>query len=200
MKGVQSQKVISVIKHFPGHGDTSVDSHIGLPLVNKTLASLKNFELVPFDNAIKSGADAVMVAHILFPKIDPKYPSSLSKTIISGVLRGYLKFSGVVISDDMEMGAIKKNYNTESAAIKSIQVGNDICLVSHTFSVGVGIINALKKAVQNNEISMSRINESVYRILKLKHKYSLSNNTISSINISSLNNQITNLLKIWVQG
>jgi len=87
-----------------------------------------------------------MVAHIIFPKIAAKYPSSFSKTIITEVLRNYLKFSGVVITDDLEMGAIAKNYKIETAAVKSIQAGNDICLVSHTFSVRINVIPTTKKA------------------------------------------------------
>jgi beta-N-acetylhexosaminidase len=194
MKGIQSQKVISVIKHFPGHGDTSVDSHLGLPKVNKTLASIKAFELLPFQNAINANADMVMVAHILFPKIDPKYPSSFSKTIISGILRDYLRYSGVVITDDLEMGAIAKNYSIESAAVKSIQAGGDICLVGHTFSVGVNVINALKKAVQNKEITISRIDDSVYRILRLKQKYGLADKTVGPVNVGALNKEISGVL------
>jgi len=194
MKGIQSQKIIPVIKHFPGHGDTSVDSHLGLPKVNKSLSTLKSFELLPFKKAIENHADMVMVAHILFPKIDAKYPASFSKAIISGVLRDYLKFTGVVITDDMEMGAVLKNFRIEYAAVKSIQSGSDIILVSHTFDRGIAVINSLKQAVLDKKISISRIDESVYRILKLKGKYNLTNKSLKTVDVAALNNEITAVL------
>lgn len=124
---------MSVTKHFPGHGDTEIDSHLGLPIVAKSLNRLLEFEFIPFKNAIKEEADAVMVAHILYDKIDPEYPSTLSKPIIKGILRDQLGFDGLIITDDMTMGAIMENYNIAKAAIQSIQVGSDIVLVCHGY-------------------------------------------------------------------
>lgn len=107
MKGLQSQNIISVVKHFPGHGDTSVDSHIGLPTVNNDLQRLNSFELVPFAAAIKNKVDAIMIAHILLPEIDAANPASLSKTVISTILRDDLQFDGVVITDDNHGGNLE---------------------------------------------------------------------------------------------
>jgi len=121
MEGIMDNNIISVVKHFPGHGDTAVDSHLELPVVKKDLAKLNAFELVPFKEAIKNNVDAIMVSHILLNKIDPAYPASMSKTVITDILRGTLNFTGVVITDDMTMGAIIK-YND---IIKSINI-NDI--------------------------------------------------------------------------
>jgi len=115
MKGIQSQ-VISAVKHFPGHGDTSTDSHISLPVVNHDMDRLKDFELVPFAQAIENGADMVMVAHILLPKIDQENPVTLSETVITDILREEMKFNGVIITDDMTMGAITENYDIGDAA------------------------------------------------------------------------------------
>ncbi|WP_179632035.1 beta-N-acetylhexosaminidase [Clostridium peptidivorans] len=197
MKGIQSENVIPVVKHFPGHGDTSVDSHIGLPTVNNDLNRLKSFELVPFTKAIENGADAVMIAHILLPKIDKDNPSSMSKIIITDILRDNLKFDGVVITDEMTMGAIIKNYNIGKAAIKSVNAGTDIILVGHDYNNEIEVINALKDAVSKGEISDKRINESVHRILKLKQKYNLKDEIINSVDVDKINNNIKTLLDVY---
>lgn len=194
MKGIQSGGIISVIKHFPGHGDTSVDSHIGLPTVEHDIERLNSLELVPFRDAIKDGADTVMVAHILLSKIDPDYPSSLSKTVITGILREKLGFKGVVISDDMTMGAIVENYEIGNAAIKAINAGSDIVLVAHGYDNSLAVINSIKEAVTNGIISEERLNESVYRILSLKQKYNITDDIKDSIDIEGINNSIQEIL------
>ena len=195
MKGIQSQNIIPVVKHFPGHGDTSVDSHLGLPSVNNDLKRLKSFELVPFTEAIKNNADAVMIAHILLPKIDSENPSSLSKIIITDILRKDLNFNGVIITDDMTMGAIMKNYNISEAAVKTIKAGTDIVLVCHGYDNEVAVIGALKNAVLKGDISKKRIDQSVYRILSLKKKYKLKDEIVKSVDVVDINNKIYNLLK-----
>ena len=194
MKGIISSNVIPVVKHFPGHGDTLVDSHVGLPVVNKDLAKLNEFELIPFKEAIKNNIDTIMVSHILLNKIDSTYPASMSKAVITGVLRESLNFSGVVITDDMTMGAIMKYYEIGDAAVKSINAGSDIILVCHGYNNELKVINSLKAAVLSNVIKESRLDESVYRVLKLKEKFNITNVTIDSVNTSSINNKIQNLL------
>ena len=195
MKGIQSGNIIPVVKHFPGHGDTSVDSHLGLPSVNNTLTRLRQFELIPFAEAIKNNAEVVMIAHILLAKIDSKNPSSMSKIIITDILRKDLNFNGVVITDDMTMGAIVKNYNISEAAVKSVQAGTDIVLVCHGYDNEASVINALKNAVAKGEISKERIDQSVYRILILKKKYKLKDEIIKSVDVKGINNKINNVLK-----
>lgn len=187
MKGIQSQNVISVVKHFPGHGDTSVDSHVGLPSVNHDPERLKNFELIPFAAAIKNKADAVMIAHILLPKIDPEHPASFSQTVITDILRKDLKFNGVVITDDLTMGAITNNYDLGDAAVKAVAAGSDIILVCHSLEKETQAINALARAVESGAIPTDRINESVYRILKLKKKYRLTDEPVDTIDINKIN-------------
>lgn len=194
MKGIQEGNVISVVKHFPGHGDTSVDSHIGLPKVNKDLEELLGFEIIPFKEAIKNNADAIMIAHILLPKIDSKYPVSLSRAVINDILRQQLNFKGIVITDDMTMGAISKNYSLGAAAVKSINAGSDIILVAHDYNKAIEVVASITKAVENGDIKMDRIDESTYRVLQLKKKYNIEDKTIKSVNINEINNRISNAL------
>lgn len=106
INGFKSSNIISVAKHFPGHGDTDIDSHYKLPIINKTLDELKEVEFVPFKNAIKENVPSIMVSHILLPEIDDINPASMSKTIITDILRKDLKFDGLIVTDDMTMVAI----------------------------------------------------------------------------------------------
>ncbi len=195
MKGMQSEEVIPVVKHFPGHGDTSVDSHIGLPRVDHGMDRLKGFELVPFADAIEEGTDVVMVAHILFSKIDPENPSTLSKAIITDLLKEDLGFKGVVITDDMTMGAIIENYSIGDAAVKSILAGSDIVSVCHNYSNIVEAVTSIKNAVEEGVITEDRIDESVYKILKLKNKYGLADEPVELPDIGDLNKKIDKILK-----
>jgi beta-N-acetylhexosaminidase len=190
MKGLQSQNIISVVKHFPGHGDTSVDSHIGLPTINHDMDRLNSFELQPFAEAIKNGADAIMIAHILLPQIDPDHPSTFSKIIISDILRRDLQFDGLVITDDMTMGAITENYDIGQAAVQSINAGSDIILVCHDYDKEAAVIEALLEAAQNGTITPERLDESVYRILALKEKYALDDRPVSSVKPEDINKKI----------
>lgn len=194
MKGIQSQNIIPVVKHFPGHGDTDVDSHLGLPVVNHGLGKLRQMELVPFQNAVNQQADMTMVAHLLLPEIDSKYPSSLSKNVITNILREELKFNGVVITDDMTMGAIIENYDIGEASIKAVQAGNDIVLVAHGYENKVKVVNSLINAVKDGTISEARIDESIERILHLKEKYNIADRLLDEIDINKLNQSSEEIL------
>ncbi|KAB8126087.1 beta-N-acetylhexosaminidase [Gracilibacillus oryzae] len=194
MKGIQSQNVIPVIKHFPGHGDTSVDSHLQLPEVNKSLAELKQLELVPFERAIKEGADVVMIAHILLPEIDSEFPSSMSQKVITDILRKQLQFNGVIMTDDMKMKAIADNFSIGKAAVQSVKAGNEIILIAHDYDVVVEVMEQLKASVQNGEISEERINSSVRRIIQLKEKYELNTEKVDAVDIDGLNQSINSVL------
>ena len=198
MKGIQSQNVISTIKHFPGHGDTSVDSHLDLPIVNKSLKELKELELIPFERAIDDGADVVMVAHILLPKLDKTNPASMSKAIMTDLLRDQLSFNGVIITDDMTMGAITEHFDIGKAAVESVKAGSDIILVGHNYNNVVEIISSLKTAVQNGEISEQRLNESTERIIQLKRKYNINDKKVKNPNINEINNSINSLLNNYL--
>ncbi|MFZ7946012.1 beta-N-acetylhexosaminidase [Neobacillus sp. 19] len=198
MKGIQSQDVIPTIKHFPGHGDTSVDSHLELPVVNKSLKQLKELELIPFERAIDHGADVVMVAHILLPELDKTNPASMSKAVMTDLLRKQLSFKGVIITDDMTMGAITEHFDIGKAAVESVKAGSDIILVGHDYNNVVKITSSLKTAVQNGEISEQRLNESIERIIQLKRKYSLNDMKVENPNINEINHSINNLLNNYL--
>ncbi|TGM32472.1 glycoside hydrolase family 3 protein [Leptospira levettii] len=129
-KGARAGGCLPVIKHFPGHGDTTVDSHLGLPIINKSLEELEKLELVPFKQSIQGGAEAVMSAHIVYPKIDPNFPATLSKTILTDVLRKSLQFDGIIITDAMEMHAISKNYEKDRPGVLTILAGANIVLLT----------------------------------------------------------------------
>ncbi len=119
---------LPVIKHFPGHGDTQTDSHWALPVIDKPLDELRALELVPFRESIRSGAQAVMTAHILYPQIDPDHPATLSERWLSGTLRGELGFSGMVFTDAMEMNAVRENFKTLDRPVTAILAGADVLL------------------------------------------------------------------------
>ena len=173
MEGIEDSDIIPVVKHFPGHGDTEVDSHYGLPIVYKTLEELRNFEFIPFVKAIESGCDVIMVSHIILNEVDSSNPASLSKIVISDLLRKDLEFDKVVITDDMSMGAITSIMSIEEACIKSIEAGCDILLLGNAYEEIEQVIKSIKLKLYNGEISEEQINKSVKRILELKKKYNM---------------------------
>jgi beta-N-acetylhexosaminidase len=172
IKGLQAEGIIATAKHFPGHGDTAVDSHFDLPVINHSRERLDQVELYPFKKAIEAGVDSIMAAHIYFSTIEPEagIPATLSKAVLNDLLREELNFDGVIITDDMEMGAIKNSFGTAAGAVKTIEAGADIVLISHSYDKQKQAIEALIKAVENGRISEKRIEESLRRIIKLKGK------------------------------
>ena len=187
MKGIRDEGVIAVVKHFPGHGDTEVDSHYGLPAVTHGMERLEGFELVPFRKALDEDADAVMVAHIVVGSLDPDLPASLSGPVITGLLRDKMGFDGVVITDDMTMGAIMENFDIGDAAVQSILAGSDIILVCHGYDKQKAAMDALKKAVGTGTVDEARIDRSVARILRLKDKYEITDNTLENADVNRIN-------------
>jgi len=195
MRGIMDSHVIPVIKHFPGHGDTYTDSHVDLPVVNKAKEELEELELIPFKEAINRGADFVMIGHILLPNIDDEYPATLSKNVINNMLREELNFDGVVVTDDMTMGAITRNLDIGKAAVRSLKAGSDIVLVCFEYENQLKVLNDIREAVNNNEISKDEIDEKVYRIIKLKEKYKLEDNEIEIPNPRDLNHRTKELFE-----
>ncbi len=187
MKGIQEKGVVTVVKHFPGHGDTSVDSHLGLPVVEHDLKRLHEMELVPFQQAINEGADVVMVAHLLMKSIDPDTPSSYSKPVINDLLREELGFKGVVITDDMTMGAISGSTDVGEASVKSVVAGSNMVLIGHEYALEEAVIQALTKAVRSGVIPEEMLNDRVRATLELKHKYELSDDPVKAPDIKPLN-------------
>ena len=194
INGFKDSNIISVAKHFPGHGDTATDSHYALPIINKTLDELKSVEFVPFKKAIEEKVPAIMVSHILMPQIDSDNSASMSKTIITDILRKDLKFDGLIVTDDMTMVAITNNFDISEACIKSINAGADLLLICHGYETEVDVINNIKDAVDKGIISIDRINESVYRILSLKYSYKINNEKIENIDVDIINSKIEDIL------
>ncbi|MBM9547872.1 glycoside hydrolase family 3 protein [Leptospira sp. 201903074] len=150
-RGARAGGCLPVIKHFPGHGDTTVDSHLGLPIINKSLEELEQLELVPFKRSIAGGAEAVMSAHIVYPKIDPQFPATLSKTILTDVLRKNLNFDGIIITDAMEMHAISKNYEKDRPGVLTILAGANIVLLTSWGDTARKFKAQLSDAYKNGE-------------------------------------------------
>ncbi|AKG05226.1 hypothetical protein AAV35_010800 [Salimicrobium jeotgali] len=195
MKGIEEQGVIPVIKHFPGHGDTNVDSHLNLPKVTKSYEELKQMELVPFKQAIEAGADVTMTSHILLPAFDEQYPASMSEAVITDVLREDLGFGGVVVTDDLTMGAITNEYSVEDAAIETVKAGGDLLLMAHDSNLISNVFNKLKAAVENGELSEERINESVERIADLKDKYQITGEQTPPPEFQPVNRKVEEILE-----
>ncbi|NLZ38884.1 MAG: beta-N-acetylhexosaminidase [Firmicutes bacterium] len=200
IRGMKEGGVIAVAKHFPGHGDTEVDSHVRLPVLNLDISRLDKFELVPFKNAIAAGnIDAIMIAHILLPKIDPQYPASLSKKIITDLLKERLNFKGLVVTDDLTMGAIVENYSLEEAAVQALKAGSDLLLVCHDVQGQFKVLEAIKEAVISGVIPEAQINKSVFKILKLKQRYKLTEQIITSVDVANLNKRTELLLQKYLK-
>ncbi|RME23779.1 MAG: glycoside hydrolase family 3 protein [Deltaproteobacteria bacterium] len=174
MLGQQQSGVAAVAKHFPGHGDTAIDSHYGLPVVRIDEKALLDRVLLPFRYASAVGLDALLVGHVAVPSVDPSgAPASLSEKLISGILRNRLGFDGLVVTDDMEMHAVADRYGTGEAAVRSVLAGSDMVMVAWTPSRKYEAFNALLEAVRSGRIPRRRLEEAVARILSLKRKYGL---------------------------
>jgi beta-glucosidase-like glycosyl hydrolase len=172
VRGLHAGGMLATIKHFPGHGDTDVDSHLGLPIINHPRERLDAIDLAPFRAGIAAGADAVMVGHIQLPALDPSdfSPATLSKPIVTGLLRGEMKFGGLVYTDSMSMDAITRKIGPGDAAVRAIQAGNDIVLHSPDDEAAV---TAIKAAALSGAIPMAQVDQSVHRILQAKARVGL---------------------------
>ena len=166
VKGLQSENISTVLKHFPGHGGSIGNSHQGFSLSNRTEEELKKCEIVPFKTAIENGADCVMVAHMSLPNVTgDNIPSTLSKKVVTDMLKTELNFKGVVFSDSMSMGAITENYGTGDACVKAVEAGIDMVLMPENLDEAY---NAVLEAVKNGKISQERLDDAVSRIIKAK--------------------------------
>ncbi len=174
--GHKSLGIINSLKHFPGHGSSTADSHLGMADVT---ATYKDIELIPYDKLVKNGEmDMVMTAHIINRNIDPVYPATLSSKYIKGILRTRLGFKGIVVSDDMHMAAISANYGYEEALVRAVNAGCDLLIISNNNSffddnACEKAVEAIFKAVRRGEIPQSAITESYERIIAMKNKYAI---------------------------
>jgi beta-N-acetylhexosaminidase len=164
-------RILTTAKHFPGHGDTSVDSHLALSTIPADRAHLDAVEFAPFRAAIAAGVDSIMTAHIGVPALDaPDVPATLSKAIMTGVLRNELGFKGIIVTDALEMGGVAKGYSNGDAAVRAIEAGADVLLMP---TDPAAAIKAVVAAVRGGRISVKRIDESVTRVLAAKQSLGL---------------------------
>jgi beta-N-acetylhexosaminidase len=172
VRGLHAGGMLATLKHFPGHGDTDVDSHLGLPIINHPRERLDQIELAPFRSGIAAGADAVMTAHIQLPALDTAEfsPATLSHAIVTGLLREQMKFEGLVVTDSMGMDAVSRRLSPGDAAVRAIKAGNDIVLHSPDDDAAVA---AIKAAVGKGEIPAAQLDASVRRILNAKARLGL---------------------------
>ena len=184
LKGMQSQGIMGSAKHFPGHGDTSTDSHKTLPIINFSSKRINNIELYPYKELINNNLSGVMVAHMEVPSLErtPKLPSTLSKKIITKILKKKLKFKGLVITDAMDMKGVVDFNKDKSADVSALLAGNDILLMPDDLDQST---ISIKNALLNGEISQERLAHSVKKILMAKYKAGLNN--LTQVNIDNLN-------------
>ncbi|MBS0015596.1 MAG: beta-glucosidase [Arthrospira sp. SH-MAG29] len=181
IRGCQKYPVLTTAKHFPGHGDTALDSHIELPMLPHSAARLAKVELPPFQRAIAAGVDSVMSAHLLIPAWDQQLPATLSPKILTEKLRQELCFEGLIVTDALVMGAIARGYSLASSSVLAVKAGADILLMPEDPEI---TIKAVCQAVENGEISPERIAASCDRINKAKEK--IATCQVSDLNLDSL--------------
>ncbi len=198
-QGLQNSNILAAIKHFPGHGDTSTDSHLDLPVVSHNLERLNSIEIAPFKALMDKGIGGVMVAHLYVPALEPAkgIPASVSKNIVTGLLKDKLGYKGLIITDALNMGAVANKYKPGELDAMAFQAGNDIMLFSQGVAEGKKLI---QKAIENGEIPQSRVEESVKKILLTKYflgldKYTPKNpeNINSDLNNDSHKTLVQNL-------
>ncbi len=174
LNGLQTTGVIGCLKHFPGLGAITSDPHFGLPTVNRSMTQLNAIDLAPYRLMISKDHPAmIMSTDVLDPAIDPNLPAELSPRAINGVLRQQLGYDGVVITDGLYMGGISQRWSLSQAAVLSIIAGNDIVEGPYTPALVAGVVSAFEQALQQGTLTMSRVNQSVERILLMKLRYGI---------------------------
>ena len=170
---LQAAGVAACGKHFPGHGDTSVDSHLDLPRLPHDMARLERVEMVPFRSAIDAGIASIMTAHVLFDAIDPDVPATLSRRVVTGLLRERLGFDGLVFTDDFEMQAIADRFEMGEAGVRAIEAGCDQILVCHKPDRQRRVIEALSEAIATGRLSRTCVQRSLNRLQKVLDSFVL---------------------------
>ena len=172
IRGLTDGGVLSSAKHFPGHGDTDVDSHLALPKVDKSREELERAELIPFRMAVAAGVPAIMTSHILFPQIEPEYlPATMSRRILTGILREELGFEGLIVSDCMEMLAIRDHFGSVKGTVAAMGAGVDLVLITHSTLVSGEAAEAVAQAVAEGRVDAAEMKRSAERVLEYKKKW-----------------------------
>lgn len=191
MKKMQEQGILPAIKHFPGHGATKQDSHYLLPVIKKKIEYIEKEDMYPFEKAMKEGADAILVGHLLIKNVTGIYPASLSRKFIVKYLKRKYRYKGLIITDDLKMRAIKFIYGTNLAVRKAFEAGNDIIVFRFNQEEEKRVIEKLISQVEEGKLKESRINRSVKKIIEMKQKYEISDEEeINGIDINKMNNEI----------
>jgi beta-N-acetylhexosaminidase len=171
--GLQDNGVVACGKHFPGHGDTELDSHHELPIVKQPAERLQEVELRPFIHAIDNRLAAIMTAHVVYTALDPAQPATLSHPILTGLLRNQLRFSGLIVTDDLLMGAIAARLGPGEASVETLRAGADVAL----FGTGPGCAeeaySAIEKGLRQGRLAEDRLDQAVLRVLSTKEKFVL---------------------------
>ena len=168
VRGLIKADVIACVKHFPGHGNTLLDSHEALPIEDSDMARLDQIELQPFKKSFRSRVEMCMMSHILYPKVDPNYPASLSEVMIQQVLKGNCRYRGLVITDDLGMKALTNKWSTEEIAVRALQAGNDILLYCNEPDAPMRAMDALVDAAANGPLNKEQIEVGYKKILQFK--------------------------------
>lgn len=175
IEGYRSAGVAAVAKHFPGHGDTAVDSHTGLPVIDHSKKEWRRLDAPPFRAAVENGVDGIMSAHIVLPGLDDSGdPATLSKKLLTGLLRGELGYQGVIVTDSLQMAGVRQKYGDAQVAVRAVQAGADRLLMPPNLPQAHAAVVA---AVRGGEISQRRLDESVVRILRMKQQRGLFGDT-----------------------
>jgi beta-N-acetylhexosaminidase len=173
IRGLQSRKVAGSAKHFPGHGDTDLDSHLDLPVVPHSRTRLLDVEIRPFRKAVEAGVATIMMGHVLYPDLDDVRPASLSPAIVQDLLRKELKFDGVVLTDDLEMRAVADRWRPGQAAVLALQAGCDIVPVCSAHEAQVEAMEASVRALESGELRWKDMDDACGRVRRLKEAYVL---------------------------
>lgn len=171
LAGLEETGIAGVAKHFPGHGDTVTDSHLGLPRVTSDLADLAAVELPPFRRMVAAGVPGIMTAHVVFPAFDADVPATLSSPVLTGLLRDEMGFEGLIVTDYMDMDAIVDNYGAGEAAVMSVAAGADLVLLGPDLQIQRTVHAALEEAVSSGELSESRVLEAIARSEAVARRY-----------------------------
>ncbi len=171
VKGLHAAGIASLGKHFPGHGDTATDSHEKTPIIGATLEEMENYSLIPFKAAVDSGIDGMLVAHLSYPNVDSEDITSMSPTVINGILREEMGFNGLVISDDLRMKGFSSKYSIAKGAVQHILAGGDMLLIGKYTDKQKAVLDSIYDALQDGTLTRGRLEQSVRRVLELKMKY-----------------------------
>ncbi len=196
-RGCQEGGVATCAKHFPGHGDTVVDSHLGLPVVDRTREELERVELLPFRQAVASGMPAIMTSHIVFPAYDPVRPATLSPLILKGLLREQWNYDGVVITDSMQMKAIADGWGRDDAAVLALKAGADMVLAQGNRDNQIRTVAAIERALQHGDLTPVGHTRSVARLDRLARRFPSERGTYTDADLAT---DAALMDSAWVSG